>query len=305
MGPDAKLVQPTTFGEPAMARLFALLLAGLLLLPTAAAAGGSPPALMLASNWRDGPDVSNYWVSEKLDGVRARWDGRSLWTRAGNRIDVPAWFVAGWPQMALDGELWIGRNRFDETSAIVRTTQADDSDWRRIRFMAFDAPAYPGTFDARLAALQKHIADARVPWLQAVVQQRHADAAMLQQHLRAVVAGGGEGLMLHHRDGRYVPGRSDTLFKLKPWDDAEARVVGHVPGKGKYEGMLGALLVERADGSRFRLGTGFKDAQRAAPPALGSHVTYRYNGLTSKGLPRFARFLRVRDEPPPPDPQQR
>lgn len=111
--------------------------------------------------------------------------------------------------------------------------------------------------------------------------------------------------MLHHRDGRYVPGRSDTLFKLKPWDDAEARVVGHVPGKGKYEGMLGALLVERADGSRFRLGTGFKDAQRAAPPALGSHVTYRYNGLTSKGLPRFARFLRVRDEPPPPDPQQR
>ncbi len=288
-----------------MARLIALLLAGLLLLTASVVASGSPPALMLANSWRDGPDVSNYWVSEKLDGVRARWDGRTLWTRAGNRIDVPDWFVAGWPQMALDGELWLGRNRFDETSAIVRTTQAADSDWRGIRFMVFDAPAHPGSFDARLGVLQKRIAAARVPWLQAVVQQRHADAAMLQQHLRAVVAEGGEGLMLHHRDGRYVPGRSDTLFKLKPWDDAEARVVGHVPGKGKYAGMLGALLVERADGSRFRLGTGFKEAERAAPPALGSHVTYRYNGLTSKGLPRFARFLRVRDELPPPDPPRR
>ncbi|MGV8960422.1 MAG: DNA ligase [Stenotrophomonas sp.] len=287
-----------------MSRLFAFLLAGLSLLSAAGVSAGTPLPLMLASSWRDGPPVSQYWVSEKLDGVRARWDGKVLWSRAGNRIDAPAWFVAGWPPMALDGELWLGRNRFDETSALVRAIPAADSQWRRLRFMVFDAPAHPGTFDARLSTLQMRISEADVPWLQTIPQQQLADTAALHQHLHEVVAAGGEGLMLQHRHGRYLPGRSDTLFKLKPWDDAEARVVGHVAGKGKYAGMLGALLVERADGRQFRLGSGFKDTQRAAPPPLGSHVTYRYNGLTSTGLPRFARFLRIRDELPPPDPRR-
>ncbi|WP_305805463.1 DNA ligase [Stenotrophomonas sp. YIM B06876] len=287
-----------------MSRVFVFLLAALLLMPAVPAAAGSPPMLMLANSWREGPEVSQYWVSEKLDGVRARWDGKVLWSRAGNRIDAPAWFVAGWPPMELDGELWLGRDRFDETSALVRTTGATDSGWRRLRFMVFDAPAHPGTFDARLEILQTRIRAAHVPWLQAIPQRQLADTAALHRHLREVVAAGGEGLMLHHRHGRYLPGRSDTLFKLKPWDDAEARVVAHVPGKGKYTGMLGALLVERADGRQFRLGSGFTDAQRAAPPPLGSHVTYRYNGLTSTGLPRFARFLRIREELPPPDPRR-
>jgi len=62
---------------------------------------------------------------------------------------------------------------------------------------------------------------------------------------------------------------------------------------------VGALLVERPDGLRFRLGSGLDDAQRAAPPPIGSLVTYRHNGHTRNGVPRFARFLRVRaDEPP-------
>src|SRR5690606_554850 len=141
-----------------------------------------------------------------------------------------------------------------------------------------------------------------IAWLQPVPQFRVTDAAALQARLQAVVAAGGEGLMLHHRDARYRAGRSDGLRKLKPHADAEARVVAHLPGRGKYAGMTGALLVERADGVRFRLGSGLDDAQRAAPPPIGSLVTYRYSGHTRNGLPRFARFLRVRHEAPPPDP---
>lgn len=281
-----------------MPRIICCLLVVLLTCQAIITAAATPPPLMLANNWSDRGNVSAYYVSEKLDGVRARWDGRALWSRAGNRIDAPAWFVAGWPTIALDGELWIGRSRFDETSAIVRSARAPDRDWQRIRFMVFDAPEVRGGFDARLRELQARIDRAGVEWLQAIPQQRHADTASLHKHLQQIVSAGGEGLMLHHGEGRYLPGRSDTLLKLKPWDDAEARVIAHLPGKGKYEGMLGALLVECPDGRRFRLGTGFKDAQRAAPPAIGSHVTYRYNGLTSKGLPRFARFLRVRDALP-------
>ncbi|MGB3393552.1 MAG: DNA ligase [Stenotrophomonas sp.] len=279
-----------------MSRLTMLLC--LLLLPLLATAA-TPPPVMLAGQWHDGVDVSRYWVSEKLDGVRARWDGQTLWTRAGNRITAPAWFTRGWPRQALDGELWGGRGSFETTSATVRRHPADDDGWRQLRFMAFDLPGHSGGFSQRLAAMQALVMRDTSPTLAVIPQKRIVDTAALHRHLQAIVASGGEGLMLQHQDNRYGTGRSDGLLKLKPWDDAEARVVAHLPGKGKYSGMLGALLVEREDGMRFRLGSGFKDAQRADPPAIGSLVTYRYNGLTAKGLPRFARFLRVRDEAPP------
>ena len=266
------------------------------------AAAAAPPAPMLAGQWHDGADVSRYWVSEKLDGVRAHWDGHALWTRAGNRIEVPAWFTRGWPRQALDGELWGGRGSFETTSGTVRSHPPDDAGWRRLRFMVFDLPSHPGGFSQRLGAIQALLEPSPATTLALIPQRRIADTATLHRHLQAIVAAGGEGLMLHHQDNRYSAGRSDGLLKLKPWDDAEARVVAHLPGKGKYGGMLGALLVERDDGARFRIGSGFKDAERAMPPAIGSLVTYRYNGLTAKGLPRFARFLRVRDEAPPPEP---
>lgn len=262
-----------------------------------------PPRLMLATDYRGGGDASNYWVSEKLDGVRGRWDGRQLWTRGGQRISAPAWFTAKWPAIAMDGELWMGRGRFDEVSGLVRSGQPADAAWRRVRFMVFDLPDHGGVFEARVMQMRTLLPAVGVAWLQPVAQFRVDDAEQLDARLRQVVAAGGEGLMLHHRNAHYATGRSDSLLKYKPFQDAEARVVGHAPGKGKYENMLGALLVETPDGRRFRLGTGFTDIQRAEPPAVGSMVTYRYNGLTSKGLPRFARFLRVRHDPPPPDPQ--
>ena len=279
-----------------------VLLLHVLLLWPAAPGAAQPPSLMLATDYGAGVDVADYWVSEKLDGVRGRWDGRALWTRGGHRIDAPDWFVAGWPTVPLDGELWIGRGRFDEVSGIVRALQPDDEAWRQVRFMVFDLPGHAGGFGERLTRLRVLLDRAGIAWLQPVAQYRVADAAALQARLQAVVSAGGEGLMLHHRDARYRAGRSEGLRKLKPHADAEARVVGHLPGRGKYTGMTGALLVERADGVRFRLGSGLSDAQRAAPPPVGSLVTYRYNGFTSKGVPRFARFLRVRDEAPPPDP---
>ncbi len=281
-----------------MRTFLALLLCLLPLAPAFAA----PPRLMLATDYREGVAVADYYVSEKLDGVRGHWDGRTLWTRGGHRIEVPDWFTAGWPAVPMDGELWIGRGRFEETSGIVRTLGGAHPGWRDIRFMVFDLPAHEGTFQQRLTAMQALLAAADVVWLQAVEQATVADAAALQRRMQAVVDAGGEGLMLHHRDSRYRAGRSDGVLKLKPFQDAEARVVGYTGGRGKYTGMLGALVVERADGLRFRIGSGLTDALRANPPPLGTHVTYRYNGHTAAGVPRFARYLRVRHDPPPPDP---
>ena len=281
-------------------RIFLFLLLCLLPLAPVFAA---PPRLMLATDYREGVAVADYYVSEKLDGVRGHWDGRALWTRGGNRIEAPEWFTAGWPRVPMDGELWIGRGRFEEASGIVRTRGGEHPGWREMRFMVFDLPAHEGAFTQRLAAMRALLAAAGVAWLRPVEQTLVADEAELQARMRAVVDGGGEGLMLHHRDARYLAGRSVGVLKLKPFDDAEARVVGHTPGRGKYAGMVGALVVERADGLRFRIGSGLTDALRAEPPPVGAHVTYRYSGHTAAGVPRFARFLRVRHELPPPDPE--
>lgn len=288
-----------------MPRLACLLLPWLLLWPglsPSTATAATPPRLMLATGYHAGVDVSRYWVSEKLDGVRGRWDGHALWTRGGQRVQAPAWFTAGWPPVPMDGELWLGRGRFEATSGAVRAGDADDPAWRRMRFMVFDLPDEPGPFTTRVRRMRTLLDAAAVAWLRPVAQYRVLDGVELDALLAGVVEAGGEGLVLQHEEARYRIGRSDDLLKYKPYDDAEARVVAHTAGKGKYRGMLGALVVERPDGLRFRIGSGLSDAQRAAPPPVGSTVTYRYNGLSNRGVPRFARFLHVRHEVPPPDP---
>ena len=273
----------------------------LLYLPLAPSASWAapPPALSLAQAYREDLPLATYWVSEKYDGVRGYWDGRQLWSRGGQPIAAPAWFTADWPSVALDGELWAGRGQFPHAQSTTRQQQPDDTAWRRMRFMVFDLPGHAGPFDVRLPALQRLVRTLDKSWVQAVPQQRIADRAHLQRRLEQVVRAGGEGLMLRRGDAPYRGGRSEDLIKLKPFDDAEAVVVGHLPGTGRYAGMTGALLLEMPSGQRFRLGSGLTDAQRRTPPPIGTTVTYRHHGWHASGLPRFARFWRVRLEAPP------
>ena len=269
-------------------------------LPAAVAArpvSASPPmAPMLAKNWQLGVSPAAYLVSEKLDGVRALWDGRVLRFRSGRQIAAPDWFLAALPCTALDGELWLGRGQFDRLSGAVRRNVPVDAEWRDIKYMIFDLPAGAGPFAERLERLAGLLSAQAVPWLQKIEQVQLPSAAVLQQRLQDVADLGGEGLMLHRADALWSAGRSDTLRKLKPMPDDEARVVGYEPGKGRLAGRVGALLVEMDSGRRFSLGTGLSDADRQTPPALGELVTYRYRGLTPSGLPRFASFVRQRPE---------
>lgn len=257
------------------------------------AAQPSAPPLMLASVYQADADLSDYWVSEKFDGVRAYWDGQALLTRAGHSIHAPEWFITGWPRIPLDGELWIGRGEFETLIATVRDQKPDDAAWRRVRYRVFDLPAHAGPFTERLAILDALLATLVAPTLQPVPQIRMTSRTALDRKFREVLAAGGEGLMLHRGGSLYRAERSDDLLKLKPHLDAEARVVGYVPGKGKYRGMLGALELRRADGRQFRLAAGLTDEQRRHPPPIGSWVVYSYQSVTAKGAPRFARFIRV------------
>lgn len=196
----------------------------------------------------------------------------------------------------MDGELWAGRERFAQALSTTRQQTPDDAAWRRMRFMVFDLPRHGGTFDERLVTLRTLVAQMGHPWVLPVAQTRVTSDSALQALLQRTVRAGGEGLMLHRGASLYQSGRSDDLVKLKTHDDTEARVVAHLPGKGKHAGRMGALLVEMPTGQRFRLGAGFSDAQRSDPPPVGSWVTYRYRGTHDGGIPRFASFVRVRDD---------
>lgn len=276
-----------------------LSLAPLAALTTPQAWAADAPNLLLANVYRPGMRLADYWVSEKYDGVRGYWDGHTLRTRGGETVAAPAWFTAGWPDTPMDGELWAGRGRFSHAQSTVRQQQPDDAAWREMRFMVFDLPAHGGTFDQRLPALNKLVESLDQPWVQAVPQQRVASDAALQKLLLRTVRAGGEGLMLHRGASMYRAGRSDDLIKVKTHEDTEAKVVAHLPGQGRHAGRLGALVVEMPSGQRFRLGAGLTDAERDHPPPVGSWVTYRFRGTHDSGVPRFASFVRVRDDMPP------
>jgi DNA ligase 1 len=277
-------------------------LAALLTIQPARAAS-PPPPLMLANVYHPGVTLADYWVSEKYDGVRGFWDGAQLMTRGGEAIAVPAWFTAGWPAVPMDGELWAGRGQFAKAVSTVRQKTPDEAAWRGMAFMVFDLPSQGGTFTERIPPLDKIVAAINQPWVKAVAQLKLADPAALQRLLAKTVKAGGEGLMLHRGASLYKGLRSDDLLKVKTHEDTEARVVAHVPGKGKYAGQLGALIVEMPAingeaARRFKLGTGFTDADRQHPPAVGSMVTYRFRGINPSGIPRFASFMRVREDGP-------
>ncbi len=256
----------------------------------------SIPAPSLAKTYQGDIDLHGYWVSEKLDGVRALWDGEALYSRRGNRFNAPAWFTKDFPTQTLDGELWMGRGTFESLSGAVRRQIPDDAAWRRIRFMVFDLPELKMPFDDRLKRLQEMLVPASSPHIALVEQFRVSSEAELMTILERVTSEGGEGLMLRDGQSLHKPGRSDDLLKLKTYQDAEAIVVAHLPGKGKYQGMMGSLLVEMPQGHRFKLGTGFTDADRRNPPPIGARVTYKHFGTTAKGIPRFASFMRVRPD---------
>ncbi len=273
-------------------------LAALVLAPVAASSRGRPATAssagepMLATVYSGQVDPARCLVSEKYDGVRAIWDGSTLRHRSGRPVSAPASFVSALPATPLDGELWLGRGRFDALSATVRRVVPRDHEWAQVSYMVFELPGAAGTFAERSEHLMAVVADAKAPRVACAPQRRVADRAELALKLDEVVAGGGEGLMLHLASATYAGGRSDALMKLKPYLDAEAVVVGYRPGTGRNVSQVGALEVESGDGRRFLVGSGLSDALRRSPPEVGSVITYRHRDLTPSGLPRFPTFLR-------------
>ena len=274
--------------------LFYLLL--ILLLPLSSALSADKPALMLAKVFQESAEVTEYWISEKLDGVRGRWDGQQLITRGGILLSAPGWFIKDFPKIPLDGELWVGRGEYQQTVSITKRKKPH-SGWRKVKFMVFDLPKHKGNFSQRVAVMRNMEKQTQSPYLHFIRQfQLNSNAALMHQ-LNTITEQGGEGLMLHNKSGIYHSGRSKDLLKLKVFTDADAVVIGYRPGKGKFKGKMGAIQVKTDTGKLFYIGSGFSLNERINPPKIGSTISFRHQGVTLSGIPRFAVFIRVRNEP--------
>jgi DNA ligase 1 len=252
------------------------------------------PPILLAHAWDNSTDLAGWWISEKLDGVRAYWNGKIFVSRQGNEFMAPEWFTEGLPPTPLDGELWLDRKAFQRTVSIVRRQDRSDH-WKDIRYLVFDAPSQADPFEERLANLE-FVFRNTIPFASLHKHYRCESIDHLRQELVRVESLGGEGLMLREPGSNYEIGRSTSLLKVKTFHDAEATVVGIQNGKGKHKGRMGALIVHLADGTEFSVGTGFSDKQRENPPELGATITFRYQELTDAGVPRFPSFLRATGE---------
>ncbi|KAE8226596.1 hypothetical protein CF319_g821 [Tilletia indica] len=262
--------------------------------------------LMLAETYMmDGKvDPTGWWMSEKLDGVRAYWDGSSMWSRASNCYEAPESFKAKLPNdMNLDGELWMQRDAFDETSGLIRSGAASWKKWDRIIYMVFDIVGDTNPFEQRLETLKQRFGEPQTP-SDALSQQKGGGIVVLKQEkctsrehlleeLKKVEAVGGEGLMLRKAGSQYEHKRSRTLLKVKTFYDAEAVVIAIEEGDGKNKGRMGALRCRMENGSTFKVGTGFKDSHRNHPPEVGTVITYKFQELSHEGTPRFPVFVGI------------
>ena len=322
--------------------------------------------LMLGQTYKPGKvSPAGWFISEKMDGIRCFWDGgisrglmaetvryantikdvnpqkaTGLWSRTGKVIHAPDWWLNHLPDFPLDGELFLGRGKFQSTYSIV-AKYTPTKDWDLIDYRIFDSPPYhtfltPRTIKVRDYEFQVEngcgYPDDGVKttwtfemvwgWLQRqqfeneVVQLTeqirlpfdHFDAVkVMDQFLDLIVTKGGEGVILRKAVSFWVTQRSHSLLKHKPYHDAEATVLGYKFGEGKYEGMMGSLILKSENDKIFKI-SGFTDVERVIPGALGpgqevyegnhplfpigSRVTYKYRELSDDGVPKEPRYFR-------------
>jgi DNA ligase-1 len=120
--------------------------------------------------------IAACFMSPKLDGVRAIWDGgisrgrpcsqvpwantekdhkkinppvaTGLWSRTGKAIQAPGWFLDKMPDFPLDGELWMGMQSWQQLQSCVSADEPDDR-WHLVEYKIFDSPAYTRLFEPR------------------------------------------------------------------------------------------------------------------------------------------------------------
>ncbi len=253
----------------------------------------SKPDLFLLNTYDESKEVVGWVMSEKLDGIRGFWNGQELLTRGGKKLNPPAWFTQNYPPFAIDGELWTKRGDFENISSIVRTKRTNLR-WRQITHQIFEVPNQSGGLLQRLAVLADYLQATPIAHLHIIKQTPIINKQQLQDFLAEVTGHKGEGVVVRDPNTAYKTGRLTSALKVKKYLDTECIVLKILPGKAKYKQMMGSVLCQTDTGKRVKIGSGFKDKDRANPPMVGSKITFKYYGLTNKGNYKYPVYLRVR-----------
>jgi DNA ligase 1 len=245
--------------------------------------------------YKGSTNITNWFMSEKLDGIRGYWDGKHLLTRKGKPIYAPKWFLANFPLFELDGELWSTRNDFEFIQSTVLTKKPSLA-WKKITYNIFEIPNAKGDFKARLLKARNWFLKYQNKYVSIIPQIVCRNQEHLQRFIKEIEAKGGEGVIVKDPTLDYHTGRSPHILKIKKSADMEGEVLAINPGKGKFEGKMGSLTLKLEKGIMFKLGTGFSDEERKVPPPVGTIITFKYFGFTKNGIPKFASFLRIRKD---------
>jgi DNA ligase-1 len=260
----------------------------ILLLLTPLLLFASKPELLLLKKYKN-QNVNNWVMSEKLDGIRAYWDGKQLLTRSGKIIHAPKWFTKDYPSFELDGELWTKRADFENISSIVSRKIATNK-WKEVKHYIFEVPNASGNLFERLDKVKPY----ENRYIKLIKQIKIKNKNHLEEFLKEVESKKGEGVVVRDPKALYINKRTSKALKVKTFLDAECEVLGYTKGKGKFIGLVGAIKCKLPNGIVFKIGSGLSNHDRRYPPNIGDTITFKYKELTKYGKPRFASFLRIR-----------
>ena len=276
--------------------------------------------VLLAKNFDDDVDIDGWYASEKWDGYRSVWNGQNFVSRTGKSFDVPDWYCSIMPpSIALDGELWLGRGKFEDCGLLRKKKPKKESDlqkwneeWlkKEVIFNVFDIMNLNVGFEERMTQLRALVKDRNKCMKQlninkakpilAFTEQTKVNKAEALEMAKEVIKGGGEGIMLRQPGSLYEAKRSKTLYKIKEVDDMEVRIDGYKSGEGKYKGILGSFTCSLLNKPEVNCNvSGMNDQVRNSyltTHPIGTIITITYNGLTSAGKPRHPRYLRIRHQ---------
>lgn len=234
--------------------------------------------------------INDWYMSEKLDGIRAYWDGKQLLSKNGNILHAPIWFTKNLPKFELDGELWTKRNDFESIQNIV-LDKKPSKDWKKITYNIFEVPNTKGNFLKRLERIKTWQKINNNQYLKIITQIQCRDKTHLDAYLNTLISKKAEGIIIKDGSLEYFKGRSRSILKVKKFFDGEAEVIGiNYKSNDKFK----SLILKMKNNIVFNLGNGFTKEEKQRHPKIGDIITFKYYSLTKYGKPKFASFLRIR-----------
>ena len=250
------------------------------------------PKLLLLKTYQHDTNLTGWIMSEKLDGVRAFWDGKRLISRSGRVFNPPQIFIQGFPPFALDGELWTKREDFEHIVSIVNSKDSQER-WLELTYNIFEVPNQDGDLFERLDVLKLYLREHPNKRLTIIPQTKVKKKSDMESFYKNIISLKGEGIVVRDPSLMYYVGRRSDALKHKPFMDAECRVVSVLEGKGKFSGQMGAVECEFNE-KVIKIGSGFTHKQREKGLRIGTIISFKYYGLTHLGNPKYPVFLRVR-----------